>query len=294
MGGIQMSQRGLPPRNKAYHHLLQLFVATSPRNSASRWFKATAIYPKLVFYDRYQQLLRLNGFSTITQGDKLLCPMDIPFVSHLMNRYMAGLPIVHHANLLQYIVARPGTGFHVQPEPLTTTVLIPAKNERGNIRPAIRRTPKMGPHTEIIFVEGGSEDGTREEILTAMKEEQSDCEIRFIPQPGKGKGDAVKAGFAQAKGDVLMILDADLTVMPEDLPRFYLALAEGRGEFINGCRLVYPMEDEAMRLLNWWPIKCLGWPFLLFFNNHSKTRYAARRYSGVPIMKKYNCRHLFE
>jgi glycosyltransferase involved in cell wall biosynthesis len=109
---------------------------------------------------------------------------------------MSGLPGVHHANLLNYVVARPGPGFHASPEPLTTTVLVPAKNERGNIRPAIRRTPKMGPHTEIIFVEGGSEDGTREEILAAIENEPSDCEFCFIPQPGKGKGDVVKAGFA--------------------------------------------------------------------------------------------------
>ena len=159
------------------------------------------------------------------------------------------------------MVARPGPDFNVTPEPLTTTVLIPAKNERGNIRPAIRRTPKMGPHTEIIFVEGGSQDGTREEILSAIQEEDSPCSLRFVPQKGKGKGDAVISGFAEAKGDVLMILDADLTVMPEDLPRFHLAIAEGRGEFINGCRLVYPMEDEAMRHLNLIANKMFGVAF---------------------------------
>ena len=119
----------------------------------------------------------------------------------------------------------------------------------------------MGPKTEIIFVEGGSEDGTREEILQAIDEEDSPCELKFVPQKGKGKGDAVITGFAQATGDVLMILDADLTVMPEDLPRFHSALAEGRGEFINGCRLVYPMEDEAMRHLNLIANKLFGVAF---------------------------------
>ncbi|MBL91019.1 MAG: glycosyl transferase [Myxococcales bacterium] len=206
-------------------------------------------------------LLRLNGFTKVSHGDKLLCPLAVPMIGNLLNRYAAGLPGIHHLNLLQYVVARPGPDFHVQPEPLSTTVLIPAKNERGNIRPAIRRTPKMGPKTEIIFVEGGSEDGTREEILRAMEEEDSPCDIRFVPQTGKGKGDAVMSGFAQATGDVLMILDADLTVMPEDLPRFYMALAEGRGEFINGCRLVYPMEDEAMRHLNLIANKLFGIAF---------------------------------
>ena len=248
------------------------------------WFSLTDI----------SNLLRLNGFATITQGDKLLCPMKIPLVSSLMNRYLAGLPVVHNANLLQYVVARPGPGFHIKPEPLSTTVLIPAKNARGNIRPAIQRTPKMGPHTEIIFVEGGSEDGTREEILKAIKEEQTECELRFIPQPGKGKGDAVKAGFAQAKGDVLMILDADLTVMPEDLPRFHMALAEGRGEFINGCRLVYPMEDEAMRHLNLLANKMFGSAFSFVLQQPLKDTLCGtkvlRRTDYETIHKR---RHLF-
>jgi len=208
-----------------------------------------------------ENLLALNGFETTTTGDRLLLPLPVPGLAPLCNRALSALPGVHRANLLQYLVARPGAGFHVQPQPLSCSVVVPAKNERGNIRPAIRRTPRMGPETEIIFVEGNSNDGTREEILAAIADEPSPCRLRFVPQSGHGKGDAVRAGFAAAAGDVLMILDADLTVIPEDLPRFYLAVAERRGEMINGCRLVYQQEDQAMRFLNLVANKMFGAAF---------------------------------
>src|SRR6516164_4641300 len=65
-----------------------------------------------------------------------------------------------------------------------------------------------------------------------------------------GKADAVFKGFAHARGDGLMILDADLTMPPEQLPKFWKALTSGKGEFIYGSRLVYPMEKDAMRFLN--------------------------------------------
>lgn len=206
-------------------------------------------------------LLDLNGFESVTRGDRLLLPLPVPVLAPAANRVGATLPLLHQLNLLQYLVARPGGGFSSQAKDLTCSVIVPAKNERGNVRPAIRRTPRMGPKTELIFVEGGSQDGTRDEILAAIGEEKSPCSLRFVPQPGSGKGDAVRAGFAAAEGDILMILDADLTVMPEDLPRFYLALAEGRGEFINGCRLIYQQEDQAMRILNLMANKFFGAAF---------------------------------
>lgn len=211
--------------------------------------------------DDIDNLLSLCGFDTVTEGYQMLMPLDVPVLTPLLNRLGPSVPGVRRGGLLQYLVARPGDAFHVTPDELSVTVVIPAKNERGNVRPAIRRTPKMGKATEIIFVEGGSEDGTREEILRAIEEEPSPCTLRFVPQTGKGKGDAVRTAFAAAKNDVLMILDADLTVMPEDLPRFYEAIAERRGEFINGCRLVYQLEDQAMRTLNFAGNKFFGAAF---------------------------------
>lgn len=131
----------------------------------------------------------------------------------------------------------------------SVSIIIPARNERGNIEQAILRTPEFGSHQEFIFIEGGSKDGTWEEIERVAKNYQNK-DIKYFQQTGHGKGDAVRLGFSKASGDVLIILDTDLTVSPEDLPKFYQAIQQGRGEFINGCRLIYPMEKEAMRFLN--------------------------------------------
>lgn len=136
------------------------------------------------------------------------------------------------------------------PEKKSISVIIPARNEKGNIRNAVKRMPDMGGRTEIIFIEGHSSDGTLDEIKRVCGEYGRELDIKYAVQDGKGKGDAVRKGFAMAQGDILMILDADLTVPPEELPKFYEAIASGKGEFINGSRLVYPMEQEAMRLLN--------------------------------------------
>ena len=131
----------------------------------------------------------------------------------------------------------------------SATVVIPARNERGNIEPAVQRMPDFCDDLEIIFVEGHSQDGTLDEIRRVAAA-YPDRDIKVMQQPGKGKADAVFTAFDAARGDVLMILDADLTVPPEQLPKFWQAIAAGKGEFINGSRLVYPMEDEAMRFLN--------------------------------------------
>lgn len=132
----------------------------------------------------------------------------------------------------------------------TCSIVIPARNETGNIRGAIARLPRLGSHTELVFVEGGSSDGTAHEIRAVIAE-HPELDLCLVDQgDSKGKGDAVRKGFARASGDVFMILDADLTVPPEDLPKFWAAITEGKGEFINGSRLVYPMESQAMRLAN--------------------------------------------
>jgi glycosyltransferase involved in cell wall biosynthesis len=140
---------------------------------------------------------------------------------------------------------------------LTVSVVIPARNEAGNIEAAVRRTPNMGAGTELIFVEGHSKDNTWEEIERVARANPK-LRIKTLRQEGQGKGDAVRAGFAAAEGDLFMILDADLTVPPEELPKFYDAIASGRAEFANGSRLVYPMEKSAMRFLNMCANKAFG------------------------------------
>lgn len=196
-----------------------------------------------------QNLLSLAGFQTIRIGYHLLFPLRIPLLSTLFNRILANLPALRKLCLVQVVVARPAP-VAVPEETLSCSVIIPARNERGNIEGAVARTPTMGSRTELIFVEGNSSDGTAGEIERVIAA-HPDREIRLIRQgDGVGKGDAVRKGFAAATGDVLMILDADLTMPPEELPKFLRALASGRGEFINGSRLVYPMEKQAMRFLN--------------------------------------------
>jgi 2-polyprenyl-3-methyl-5-hydroxy-6-metoxy-1,4-benzoquinol methylase len=212
-------------------------------------------------------LLSLTHFQTVKTEFRLLVPKRIPWVSDFINKYFASLPGLRRLCLCQYIVARPIK--KKEKSDYSTTILIPCKNERDNIEPAIKRIPNFGKHQEIIFVDGHSTDGTQEEIkriITAYPEK----DIKLILQGGQGKGDAVRKGFASANGDILMILDADLTVPPEDLPKFYMALAEDFGEFINGCRLVYPMEQQAMRFLNYLGNKFFSVMFTWILNQRFK------------------------
>jgi len=194
-------------------------------------------------------LLNLGNFDVIRNDSFVLLPKWIWAISAFCNYILSLLPGFRVFNLVNLVVARRAA----RPRPdsdLSVSVIVPCRNERGNIEDAIKRTPDMGRETEIIFVDGNSTDGTAEEIENQIKK-HPECKIRLIHQgAGRGKGDAVRKGFAAATGDVLVILDADLTAPPEDLPKFFAALRDGKGEFINGSRLVYPMEKEAMRFLN--------------------------------------------
>jgi SAM-dependent methyltransferase len=194
-------------------------------------------------------MLAVVGFETIKRGYRLLCPKFIPALSWLLNKIGAKLPGLWKLCLIEVIVARPQPISRVSSS-VSCTVVIPCRNEKGNIADAVRRTPEMGRHTEILFVDGNSSDGTVEAIHEQIRL-HPERDIKLLPQgEGRGKGDAVRKGFAAATGEVLMILDGDLTVSPEELPKFFYALVSGKGEFINGSRLVYQMENQAMRFLN--------------------------------------------
>lgn len=190
--------------------------------------------------------LELSGYQPIKKERAILLPMYIWGLSYFTNRYVAHLPIFNALTLNHFIIARP---LIKEDKQYSVTILVPCRNEKGNIEAAIKRTPQFGNHQEFIFVEGHSKDGTYEEVERIIKA-YPDKDIKVFKQEGKGKGDAVRFGFSKASGDVLMILDADLTVPPEDMPKFYDAIQSSKGEFINGCRLIYPMEQEAMRFLN--------------------------------------------
>jgi ubiquinone/menaquinone biosynthesis C-methylase UbiE len=213
--------------------------------------------------DDIMSLMHLAGWEPIKREWRQLLPRRLLGLGTLINRWIAPLPGIRRLCLRNYVVGRPApTGGTL---PLSITVLVPCRNERGNIENAVLRLPRFAPDMEIIFVEGHSRDGTYEECLR-VKEAYPDLDIKVMRQPGKGKGDAVRAGFAAARGDVLMILDADLTAPPEWMPRFYRAIADGSGEFINGTRLVYPMEGEAMRFLNYLANRGFAWIFTYLLN----------------------------
>ena len=194
-----------------------------------------------------QNFMSLGGFETIKTEWRILLPFHLFGLGTVVNRYLAPLPWVRRLALCHYLVARKNPDL-VRPD-RSVSVIIPCRNERGNIESAIERLPELGKRMEVIFVEGHSVDGTWEEIQR-VQEAFSEVNISAVQQKGEGKGDAVRMGFELATGDVLMILDADLTVPPEDLEKFYEIVRSGKGEYVNGSRLIYGMEDQAMRFLN--------------------------------------------
>jgi SAM-dependent methyltransferase len=196
-------------------------------------------------------LLRLAGFELIRRWPEVLFPLGIPLLAGLCNRWLVRLWPFDQLALTNFLLARPCAAGGAAGAAPRLSVIIPARNEAGNIPRIFTDMPELGGGTELVFVEGHSRDDTYAVIQSqiAAHPERS-CQL--FRQAGEGKGDAVRLGLAHARGEALVIFDADLTVPFEDLPRFFKALCGGQGEFINGVRLVYPMEDEAMRLFNLW------------------------------------------
>jgi SAM-dependent methyltransferase len=193
-----------------------------------------------------RNLLQLSGLEVLTTTARILLPKQIPGLMLFFNGFLANLWPFNQLCLTFWVVARP------EPQPLgerSVSVICPCRNEEGHVAALVERLPAIGDETELIFVEGGSSDDTRGEIERQIAR-HPERNLRLVVQPGKGKGDAVRAGFAAAQHDVLMILDGDLSVRPEDLPKFYRALVDGRAELVNGSRLVYDVEPGAMRFLN--------------------------------------------
>lgn len=217
-----------------------------------------------------ENLLSLANLEVIKKGSIILIPVYIPFISTFFNKYIAHLPLLNHLCLTSYFIVRKIPNVYSNTE-YSVSVIIPARNEQGNIEQAVIRMPKLGRSTELIFVEGGSKDNTLDEIKRVIQKYKNKKSLVLVNQ-GKaiGKGDAVRKGFAKASGEVLIILDADLTVPPEDLPKFYQALRSGKAEFIMGSRLVYPMEKQAMRFLNILGNKFFGLAFSFLLDTSIK------------------------
>jgi ubiquinone/menaquinone biosynthesis C-methylase UbiE len=222
-----------------YNHAWQIPLAIAQSFNLA----APMLHQNWLTREDIDNMLRLAGFESIRSSQEVLWPLPL---GGFADRYLVKLWPFREFALANFVIARPAPQPAKQP---SVSVVIAARNEAGNVKSIFERVPRMGSRTEIVFVEGHSRDNTYETIEKEIPLHASTPSLLFR-QPGIGKADAIRLGFEKASGDILMILDADLTVPPEDLPRFYDAIASGKGEFINGVRLVYPMEKEAMRTLN--------------------------------------------
>ena len=201
-----------------------------------------------IAHEDLENLCHLAGLEIIRRDMKVLCPIPIPFLANFLNRYVAPLPFFRLFTMLNIVIARPLKLISVGRP--SVSVIVPARNEAGNVDDILTRCPMMGPEDEIIFVEGNSTDNTWPRIQRAVGGYKGSHRLVAAQQKGEGKGDAVRLGFDLATKDILMVLDADLTTPPEELPKFYNAIVENKAEFVNGSRLVYPMEKQAMRFFN--------------------------------------------
>lgn len=212
--------------------------------------------------------LKLAGFRPVRKHRLMLFPKWIPGFSRLLNGLLARLPGLRGLCLMQVMVARP-LAEPKHEDDITVSVVVPCRNEAGNVRQAVERIPKMGKHTEILFCDDRSTDGTADEVRR-MIALYPDKDIRLVEGPGICKAENVWAGFRAARADVLVILDADLTVMPEELPMFVRALVTLQGDFVNGSRLIYPMPHLAMKFANMIGNKFFGWVFSFLLDQRIK------------------------
>lgn len=246
---LEHIRRFATPRTRVilnlYSHLWELPLRLAEKVGLSR----PKLYQNWLTVEDTEGLLNLARFEVVRTWPEFLWPFRTPLVASFFNRFLVRLWPFRWFALTHMFVARLQPRPPAEDDQPSVSVVVAARNEAGNIENIFARVPRMGRETEIVFVEGHSKDDTYEAIERARKQ-HPEWPCQLYRQPGEGKGDAVRLGFDKAKGDILMILDADLTVPPEDLPRFYEAVRARQGEFINGVRLVYPMEKEAMRFFN--------------------------------------------
>src|SRR3989338_2088423 len=202
-----------------------------------------------------ENMLNISGWEVIESNYRMFSPVKIPLISFFLNKLIPRLPVLKNLCIIQFIIAKPKQLFTID-HSLSCSVIIPCHNEEGNIEECIDRIPSLGSFTEVVVVDDGSNDKT----ATLVKNIQSGKKrVRLISYtPNKGKGHAVKTGFESATGDILIILDADMAVLPEELSKFYMVLASSQAEFINGTRMLYDMAPGAMKFINYLGNKIFG------------------------------------
>jgi SAM-dependent methyltransferase len=228
-----------------YNHLWEPLVGPAARLG----FKLDNPTQNWLSMEDLRGFLHLAGFEVVKTGVRMPCPKYVPGVAELLNGIVGRLPLVQGLGFVRFLVARPETPPPKPASQHSCTVVVPCKNEEDNVPAIPERVPYMGQFTEIVFVDDASSDATAARVREAIAR-YPDRPIKLVDGPGRGKGAAVRAGLDQATGDVFMILDADMTVMPEDLPSFLEAVTDNKGELINGTRMVYPLGGNAMRAAN--------------------------------------------
>lgn len=296
---IEDIQKGLHSIEKACHDSSRLIMtfhnpAWEPILQFATWIGQRMPLADLNWLSRedVQNLLQLTGFEVIYHGKRLLFPKRVPLISYFLNRILAPLPFLNQLCLCEYIIARlrpKDVDAQTKIEQMTCSVIIPARNEAGNIEACITRMPRLGRHTEIIFIEGHSRDDTWSEIQRVQEKYKEQWDIKIAQQSGKGKGDAVRQGFNLAKGDIFIILDSDLTVKPEDLVYFFEAIASGYCEFANGCRLIYPINATTMPWLNRMANRFFAWLLSYLLNTKIKDSLC-----GTKAISQENYRRIAE
>jgi SAM-dependent methyltransferase len=201
--------------------------------------------------EEIENMLSLADFEVVRRDRQMVFPLNVPGLADLLNRFVGHLPLVDQLSLMFGIVARPqpARGRRASVQEPSTSVVVPCRNEAGHIRRLVESLPRLGPNSEFLFVEGNSTDET-EAVIKQVMAERPELPLRLLKQIGRGKGDAVRLGFAEARGEIVLILDSDMGVAPGDVPKFVEALVRGKGDMVNGSRMVYPMEGRAMRFLN--------------------------------------------
>jgi SAM-dependent methyltransferase len=244
-------RRRLAPGGRIYLTAFNYMWEVPTRMAELAGWKRPAPTSNWLSESDFKNLFDITGLEVVRYEDRLILPLEVPGATSLLNRYLVRVPGLTRLSLYRvYVLRDRGVAATPPQRRASVSVIVPSRNEAGNVQAAIDRTPVMGSGTELIFVEGGSSDGTWETIQSAIAAYRGPLTLRAFQQTGKGKGDAVRLGFSKASGDLLMILDADLTVPPEELPEFFDVAARGHADFVQGTRLVYPMEPGAMRFFN--------------------------------------------
>ncbi len=138
-----------------------------------------------------RNLLYLSGFETIRSSHEILFPIGIPGLRSFFNKFLVRFWPFNHMAMTNFLVARVVDNAHSHQTSPLVSVIVPARNEAGNIENILKRMPQMGGGTEVVFVEGNSSDDTWQVILDRVKAcPQYRCQT--LQQTGKGKGDAVR------------------------------------------------------------------------------------------------------